>query len=93
LVKEQDEGSAMPGAVASEAGVTNILQHGLWVLLEDRGLFLAFDQYPWFEQAAVERILGFERPQRGHRRWPEVEIDLSVGAMEDAERHAVRARV
>ena len=43
----------MPGPVTSDVEVTNISRHGIWLLLDDRELFLPFEQFPWFEQATV----------------------------------------
>jgi hypothetical protein len=36
----------MPGAATSEAEVTNISQHGFWLLLDGRELFLPFEESP-----------------------------------------------
>ena len=33
---------------------TNISRHGLWLLLEGRGLFVPFEEFPWFKSAPVE---------------------------------------
>jgi hypothetical protein len=82
----------MPGTATSEVEVTNISQHGFWVLLDDRELFLAFDEYPWFRRAAVEQILRLERPQSDHLRWPELDIDLSVEAIEHPERYPLKSK-
>jgi hypothetical protein len=82
----------MPGTATSEVEVTNISQHGFWLLLDDRELFLAFDEYPWFRRAAVEQILRLERPQSDHLRWPELDIDLSVEAIEHPERYPLKSK-
>jgi len=82
----------MPGTATSEVEVTNIFQHGFWLLLDDRELFLAFDEYPWFRRAAVEQILRLERPQSDHLRWPELDIDLSVEAIEHPERYPLKSK-
>lgn len=44
----------MPGATRSKAEVTNISTHGFWVLVDDRELYLPFEEFPWFRQATVE---------------------------------------
>ena len=36
----------MPGAGTSTVEVTNISKHGFWLLLDRRGLFLSFDDFP-----------------------------------------------
>ncbi|MGI8594246.1 MAG: DUF2442 domain-containing protein [Solirubrobacteraceae bacterium] len=47
----------MPGAVTSEVEVSNISQHGFWLLLDGRELFLPFEEFPWFKRAPIEAIL------------------------------------
>jgi hypothetical protein len=75
------------------AQVTNISQHGFWLLLDDRELFLPFDEYPWFKTGAVEQILEVQRPQRDHLRWSELDIDLSVEAIEHPELYPLKAKL
>jgi Protein of unknown function (DUF2442) len=72
----------MPGAATSEAEVTNISQHGFWLLLDGRELFLPFEEFPWFKRAPVEAILQLDRPQPGHLYWPALDVDLSVASIE-----------
>jgi hypothetical protein len=47
----------MPGAATSEVEVTNISQHGFWLLLAGRELFLPFGELPWFRRATVAAIM------------------------------------
>lgn len=82
----------MPGTATSNAEVTNISQHGFWLLLDERELFLAFEDYPWFRSASVDAILRLERPRSGHLRWPELDVDLSVDSIEHPERYPLMAR-
>jgi hypothetical protein len=74
------------------AAVTNISRHGFRVLLDERELFLAFEEYPWFRRAPVEAILRLERPQPDHLRWPDLDIDLSVDSIEHPERYPLKAK-
>jgi Protein of unknown function (DUF2442) len=82
----------MPGSTPSQTEVTNISPHGFWLLVDDRELFLRFDEYPWFKQAPVEVILQLEEPRPGHLRWPKLDIDLSIGSIEHPERYPLTAR-
>jgi len=82
----------MPGAVTSEAEVTNISRHGFWLLLDGRELFLPFEEFPWFKRAPVEAILRLERPRPGHLHWPELDFDLSVDSIEHPERYPLKSK-
>jgi hypothetical protein len=42
--------------------VTNISQHGFWILLEERELFVPFNEFPWFRNATIDSILKVEMP-------------------------------
>ena len=81
----------MPGIDTSGVEVTNISRHGFWLLLDQRELFLPFDQFPWFADAPVRAILHVERPWPHHLRWPELDVDLTVEAIEHPERYPLRA--
>jgi len=65
--------------------VTNISQHGLWLLLEDEELFLPFAEFPWFREATIQKILHVELPSPNHLYWPELDIDLSVESIRHPE--------
>jgi hypothetical protein len=84
--------SETPGTVTSEIEVTNISQHGFWLLLEDRELFLPFEEFPWFAEAPVHAILKVERPEPHHLYWPELDVDLAVESIEYPDRFPLKAR-
>lgn len=81
----------MPGPATSTAEVTNISRHGYWVLVDERELFLPFDEFPWFKAAPVQAILRLEVPHPGHLYWPELDVDLSLASIEDPSRYPLRA--
>jgi hypothetical protein len=83
----------MRGATISAAEVSNISQHGFWLLLGGRELFLPFEEFPWFKRAAVEEILRLERPRPGHLYWPDLDIDLSIDSIEHPERYPLKAKL
>ena len=83
--------SETPGTATSEAEVTNIYQHGFWLYLGDRELFLPFDEFPWFQSAPIAAILKVERPQPHHLYWPDLDIDLAVESIEHPERYPLRS--
>lgn len=76
----------------SETEVTNISKHGFWLLLDDRELFLPFNEFPWFRKAPVSAILNVERPQPDHLYWPDLDVDLSVESIDHPERFPLVAK-
>jgi len=70
--------SATLGLNTSLVEVTNISRHGFWLLLENEELFLPFSDFPWFQDAAVGKILNVELPSSTHLYWPELDVDLAV---------------
>lgn len=82
----------MPGTATSAPEVTNVEKHGFWILLDDRELFLPYEEFPWFLDATIGEILEVERPHRGHLRWPRLDVDLTIDSIEHPERHPLKAR-
>lgn len=82
----------MRGTATSGVEVTNISRHGFWILVDDRELFLPFDEFPWFADAPVKAILAVERPQPHHLYWPELDVDLTVESIEHPEWYPLKAR-
>jgi Protein of unknown function (DUF2442) len=83
----------MPGAATSEAEITNISKHGFWLLVDGRELFLPFDEFPWFRRAPVAAILHVQRPGPSHLYWPELDVDLSLDAIEHPERYPLKSKL
>ena len=84
--------SETPGTATSEAEITNISQHGFWLFLDDRELFLPFEEFPWFRDAPVGAILKVERPQPHHLYWPDLDVDLCVESIEDPDSYPLKAQ-
>jgi hypothetical protein len=74
------------GKNTSQAEVTNISQHGFWIFLDNRELFVPFDKFPWFRNATIDSILRIELPHPRHLYWPALDIDLDVESIEHPER-------
>src|SRR6266705_1265541 len=85
--------SALRGKSISDVEVTNVSQHGFWVLLEGRELFLPFDKFPWFKNAPVAQILNVELPHPTYLRWHDMDVDLSVEYIEFPHRLPLRRPV
>lgn len=84
--------SEKPGGSTLAVEVGNVTRHGFWLLLDERELFLPFDNFPWFRHASIERITTVERPSRHHLYWPMLDIDLAVESIDHPERYPLVSR-
>ncbi|MGD9213070.1 MAG: DUF2442 domain-containing protein [Desulfobacteraceae bacterium] len=73
--------------------VTHISKHGIWLLTENRELFIPFDKFPWFKDAPIGKIINVEEPTPGHFYWPELDVDLGVESIEHPERFPLKSKV
>ncbi|MFQ5596611.1 MAG: DUF2442 domain-containing protein [Nitrospiria bacterium] len=83
--------SKLHGTDTSKVEVTNISCHGLWLLSNDKELFMAYDDFPWFKDAPVGKILKVEELSPGHFYWPELDIDLGLETLEHPERFPLKS--
>ncbi len=80
------------GEDTSRVEVTNVSAHGIWLLTDDRELFLPFDDFPWFRDAPIGKVLNVEEPTPGHFFWPDLDVDLGIESIEHPERFPLEAR-
>ncbi|MEA1920943.1 MAG: hypothetical protein U9N52_13975 [Campylobacterota bacterium] len=43
-----------------EIEVTNISNHGLWILSNEKEYFLSYEQFPWFKDKTINDITNVE---------------------------------
>ena len=84
--------SALRGRSTLGVEVTNVSTHGFWLLIGTRELFVPFEQFPWFRDAAVGQILSVELQGPDHLYWPDLDVDLSVQSIEHPERFPLLSR-
>ena len=84
--------SELLGKASSEAEVTHVSSHGIWLLSGERELFLPYDDFPWFKDVPLRQILRVTEPSPGHFHWPELDIDLSMESILHSERFPLKAR-
>ena len=84
--------SSMHGIRTSETEVTHVSSHGVWLLADGQELFLAYDDFPWFKDAPIGKILNVERVTTGHFRWPELDIDIDIKSIEHPEKYPLKAK-
>lgn len=67
--------------------ITNISEHGLWVLLKNQEYFLSFKKYPWFKEAKISAISNVKLFHKHHLYWPELDIDLSTEILANPDKY------
>ena len=72
-----------------EVEVTNISNHGLWVLTQNKELFLSYEDFPWFKDKTIDNITKVETFGQGHLYWE----DLSLEIIEHPEQFPLQAKV
>ena len=84
--------SALRGKLTADVEVTNVTSNGFWVLLDERELFVAYEQFPWFQDATIREITSVERPSVHHLYWPILDVDLAVESLEHPTRFPLVSR-
>ena len=63
--------------------VTNVSEHGFWLLLETEELFVPFADFPWFKDVPAARLTNVLSPQPHHLHWPDLDIDIAVDSIRE----------
>jgi len=73
--------------------ITNISSHGIWLITENKELFMSYDKFPWFKDAPVGKILNVEEQTPEHFYWPELDVDLGIESIEHPERFSLESKI
>ncbi len=73
------------GKSTSAVEVTNISGLGFWLLINERELFVPYEHFPWFKEAAIGQLLQVEMPNPDHLYWPDLDVDLAVESIKHPE--------
>ena len=84
--------SQLLGENTSQIEVTNISNHGVWILCDDKELFMSYEDFPWFKDEPIRKILNVEEITPGHLYWPDIDVDLSIEIIEHPERFPLKAK-
>ena len=85
-------GSKQHGIDTSGVEVTGISAHGVWLLAGQEEIFLSYEDFPWFKDASVGKILNVEEPTPGHFYWPDLDVDLGLETIRHPDRFPLRTR-
>ena len=79
--------SLQTGKSTSKAEITNISEHGFWILLKGTEYFLPFEKYPWFKNASISAITDLELVHNHYLYWPKLDVDLTTEILETPEKY------
>jgi len=57
------------------------------------GALFSYEDFPWFKDAPIGKILNVEQPTPGHFYWPDLDVDLGLETIERPERFPLKAKV
>ena len=80
------------GKNTSEIEVTNISSHGVWLLAGAGELFMSYEDFPWFKDVPVGKVLNVQEPTPGHFYWPDLDVDLTAEIIEHPERFPLKSK-
>ncbi len=69
------------------AEVQGITAQGIWLFVKEREYFLAYQDFPWFQDARVKDIYHLEFSAPHHLYWPDLDVDLELESLEHPERY------
>lgn len=72
--------------------VTNISAHGIWLLADNKELFMSYEDFPWFKNQTVESITNVEELSPNHFYWPDIDVDLTLESIEHPTRFPLKAK-
>ena len=75
------------GKSTLKAEITNISEHGFWILLAEKEYFLPFAKYPWFKDAKISDITNLKILHGHHLYWPDLDVDLTTEILENTENY------
>ena len=76
--------SGQRGRRTSAGEVTNVSQHGFWLLR---------DEFPWFRDAPIAKLVRVQRLSSRHLYWPDLDVALAVESIEHPERFPLVRKV
>jgi hypothetical protein len=59
----------------------------MWLFVDDRELYLPFDEFPWFREAPIGVLAHIERPSERHLYWPDLDVDLTLDSIKHPSRY------
>ena len=80
------------GKTTSEPEVTNISNHGIWLLAHGKEMFMSYEDFPWFKDVPVGKILNVAEQAPNRFYWPDLDVDLTTEIIEHPERFPLKSK-
>lgn len=84
--------SSTLGVITSTTEITNISSHGIWLLSHGEEMFLSYEDFPWFVDVPLRKVLNVHEPSLGHYYWPDLDVDLCRDTILHPERFPMKAK-
>jgi hypothetical protein len=75
-----------------EPEITNVSSHGVWLLANNQELFMPYQDFPWFKDAPIAKVINVEELTPGHFYWPDLDVDLTVDSIEHPEKFPLKSK-
>ena len=79
--------SKKAGETILDPEVTNISEHGFWIIVDEKEYFLPFESFPWFKDARISDITEVQRLSEKHLYWKKLDVDLTIDIIESPENY------
>jgi hypothetical protein len=53
---------------------------------------MSYDDFPWFKNVTIGKILNVEEPTPGHFYWPDLDVDVGIETIEHPERFPLKSK-
>lgn len=73
-----------------KAEVQNISSHGIWILVNDKEIFMPFEEFPWFLKATIKQIYNLELFHEHHLHWPDLDVDVDIDTLKHLEAYPLK---
>ena len=78
------------GKTTLRAEVTNIDNMGFWLLVDEKEHYLSFEDFPWFIDSSIRKIIRVERESENHFHWPDLDVDLTLDMIDQPEAYPLK---
>jgi hypothetical protein len=63
--------------------VTSMSPFGVWIYLKGREYFLDYDDFPWFKDSNLRKVMNVKLLSENHLYWPDLDVDLHVESIKN----------